>query len=139
MSLSALALLGYTTWMILLLLATAAVRLSLVLRGRRAPNSFAADGADVSPFAQRLARAHANCYESFPILGGLLLLGLATWQSKLTDPLAMLMLAARLAQSILHLASGGSFACLLRFAMFTLQIGIAAQWIWLFVTRWMPL
>ncbi|MDC8759805.1 MAPEG family protein [Janthinobacterium fluminis] len=136
MSLTALALLGYITWTILLLLAIAALRLALVLGGRRGANSFAADGADVSPFAQRLARAHANCYESFPILGGLLLVALATWQTRLTDPLALMMLAARVAQSFTHLLSGGVLASLIRFFFFAIQLGIALRWLFLFLTHW---
>lgn len=136
MSLTALALLGYIAWIILLLIVMEVLRSALVLAKRHAANSFANDGADVSPFAHRLARAHANCYESFPIVGGLLLLALATGQGAVTEPLAPALLAARVAQSCTHLISGSVLACQVRFAFFLVQLGIALRWVVLFGLQW---
>ena len=64
---STLALLGYAAWTLLLLGAIAALRGILVSSGKRAANSFAVTGEDVSPFSARLCRAHANCYENLQI------------------------------------------------------------------------
>ena len=77
---------------------------------------------------QRLARAHANCVEGLPLFGGLLVVALLTGQQALTDPLALVLLAARVAQSSVHLASLSVPAVNLRFACFALQMGIAAYW-----------
>jgi hypothetical protein len=129
MTTSALALLGYIAWMLLLLLVMETYRTTLVMTGRRQPSGFRPDGTDVSPFAHRLARAHANCYESFPIIGGLLLLGLVTSLHTVTDPLALWVLAARIAQSSVHLVSTSHFAVVVRFSFFAVQLLIAAWWV----------
>ncbi|HBS36295.1 MAG TPA: MAPEG family protein, partial [Parvularcula sp.] len=60
---------------------------------------------DVEGFGRRLTRAHANCYENLPLAGAVLLYAIATNQTAVTDPLAMIFLGARLAQSLTHLAS----------------------------------
>lgn len=126
---SAIALLGFVAWTLLLMLIMESMRTWLVLSGRKRSDSFRIDGSDVSPFAQRLARAHANCYESFPIIGGLLLLALATGSTHITDPLALWLLAARVAQSSTHLISANALAVQIRFACFAAQLLIAAWWV----------
>lgn len=126
---TAFAMLGFVAWTLLLMLLMESMRSWLVLSGRKPPDRFRIDGSDVSPFAQRLARAHANCYESFPIVGGLLLLALATNHTTITDPLALWLLAARLAQSITHLLSTNALAVRIRFTFFAVQLLIAAWWV----------
>jgi uncharacterized MAPEG superfamily protein len=133
MSASALALLGYVAWTLALISVNEVLRTILVLSGKKAANSFHPDGADVSPFAHRLARAHANCIENFPIIGGLLLLALVTGQHAVTDPLAPWVLAARIAQSCTHLLSTSSMAVFVRFAFYAVQLAIAAWWVFLFL------
>ncbi len=129
MNTSALAVLGYLAWMLVLILIMEVSRTYLVLSGRHAANTFHPDGTDVSPFAHRLARAHANCYEHFPILAGLPLLALATGNTSITDPLAMWLVAARVAQSITHLISTSPLAVQIRFSLFFAQLAIAAWWV----------
>ncbi len=129
MNASALALTGYIGWFMLLLLMLATVRVGAVLTAHRAPNSFRPDGTDMTPFVARLVRTHANCYESFPLIGGTLLLAMATGSTAITDPLALVLLACRIGQSIVHLASVSNLAVNLRFALFAAQIGIAAYWL----------
>ena len=51
------ALLGYISLMLALLVTLGLLRAGLAFAGKRAPNSFAPDGADVSPFSNRLCRA----------------------------------------------------------------------------------
>jgi uncharacterized MAPEG superfamily protein len=136
MSASAVALLGYIGWTLALLLVMETMRSWLVLSGRRETTDFQPDGRDVSPFAHRLARAHANCYESFPIIGGLLILAIATGQTALTDPLAAWLLAARIAQSSIHLVSIGAPAVRARFMLFVAQLLIAAWWSVALLIQW---
>lgn len=135
MSSTALALAGYVAWMLALIVGIEILRTQAVLRSGREPNSFVPDGSDISPFANRLCRAHANCYESFPIIGGLLLLALAVGESSITNPLALWLLAARVAQSIVHLSSGSATAAQIRFAFFLVQLGIAVTWLVRLVAR----
>lgn len=129
MSVSALVLLGFIGWMLLLIITMEVMRSFLVFSGRWDPDKgFRPDGSDVSPFAHRLARAHANCYESFPIIGGLLLLAILTGNTAVTDPLAPWLLAARLGQSGIHLLSATGVAAYIRPTLFFVQLLIAAWW-----------
>ena len=136
MSATALAVLGYIGWTLVLIVMNEALRSYVVLSGRKASSSFSPDGSDVSPFAHRLARAHANCYESFPIIGGLLLLALATGQTSVTDTLALWVLAARVAQSSTHLISTSNLAVNIRFAFFAMQLVVAMWWTIQFLVQW---
>lgn len=53
---------------------------------------------------------------------------LATGRAPVTDPLAFVLLGARLVQSCIHLASLSSAAVTLRFSASAVQIGIAVIW-----------
>ena len=127
-----LAFLGLVAWPIVLLTVIAILRTYLSATGKRAANSFAPTGEDVSEFSQRLVRAHANCYEFVPFALALLLFALVTEQTAITDPLAMILLFARVAQSVIHLASTSTMAVSLRFLMFAPQIVIAFYWLFQF-------
>jgi uncharacterized MAPEG superfamily protein len=129
MSNSALALTGYAAWTIVLLLGIAAMRVSLTLAGRRAANSFAPDGADVSPLSHRVCRAHANCYENLPVFASLILVALVTGHAAITDGLALWVLAARVGQSTVHVVSTSSPAVLTRFTFFVVQVAVQIWWV----------
>ena len=133
MSPSTSALLGYIIWMMSLLILLGSLRVGLVLSGKKSPNAFAPDGKDVSPFVNRLCRAHANCYESFPIFGGLLLLAIATGNNGITDGLAYYFIGARVLQSVTQLISSSNIAVNVRFAFFIVQIVIAVVWLLQFI------
>jgi hypothetical protein len=135
MSPSIVALLGYIAWMLALLAILASIRVSLSLAGKKAPNSFDPGGADVSPFSNRLFRAHANCDEHFPIFGGLLLLAIATDATAVTDGLAYYFLGARVLQSMVHLISTSNLAVQVRFAFFLAQFLIGIWWVLQYVNH----
>jgi uncharacterized MAPEG superfamily protein len=84
----------------------------------------------VSPFMQRLARAHANCLEGLPVFGGLLVVAIITGRAGVTDPLAPWLMAARVAQTSIHLASLSVMAVNLRFTAFVVQTVIGLVWAW---------
>jgi len=125
---TALALAGYIIWLMLLLSVVVSVRTYQTLAGHRAANSFLPDGSDGSPFYGRLVRAHMNCIEGFPYIGGLLILALLTHQIQLTNPLAFIVLAGRIAQSFTHLISVGVLAVQVRFFFFLIQLVICLYW-----------
>ena len=131
MSKSALVLTLFIAWALLLLVLMEILRSRLVLTGRVRSNEFKPDNANASPFMQRLARAHANCVESLPLFGGLLVVALVTGRTGMTDALAPWLLAARIVQSSIHLASTSVLAVNARFAAFTVQMAIAVYWVWL--------
>jgi uncharacterized MAPEG superfamily protein len=128
MASSSLALTGFIAWALLLLVWMEVLRTQLVLRGRVAANGFRPDNAGLSPFMQRLARAHANCVESLPVFGGLLLVAIATDRTGITDTLAGLFLAARIVQSVVHLLSVSPLAVTIRFSAFAVQMAIGLYW-----------
>ncbi len=129
MSPTLLALTGFIAWTLLLLIVMEAIRTYLVLTGKMPSNSFQIDNGNLSPFNQRLARAHANCLEGLPIFGVLMLVAVVSGNAHLTDTLAWVLLAARIAQSSIHLYSVGETAVTLRFMAFFLQICIAVYWL----------
>lgn len=128
MSLTLLALLGFVSWALLLLVLMEAMRSWLVLTGAVAANGFDPANSSLSPFMQRLARAHANCLEGLPIFGGLMLLAVVADKAGVTDPLAYYLLGARILQSCIHLASVSATAVTARFVAFSVQIAIAVYW-----------
>jgi uncharacterized MAPEG superfamily protein len=122
------ALVGFVAWSLLLLVLMEAIRSKLVLTKAVAANGFTPDNANLSPFMQRLARAHANCVEGLPIFGGLMLVAVLAGKSSFTDPLAYTLLGARILQSLIHLSSLSAPAVTLRFSAFAVQMGIGVYW-----------
>jgi uncharacterized MAPEG superfamily protein len=125
---SSIALTGFIAWALLLLVLMEVIRSQLVLRGKVPANGFTPDNAGLTPFMQRLARAHANCVESLPVFGGLLLVAIATDRTAATDSLAYLFLACRIFQSLVHLASLSPAAVTVRFTAFAVQMAIGLCW-----------
>lgn len=127
---SALALLGLCAWPLLLVIVMGNYRAFYVFTGKIAVNGFAADGSN-SPgaFGKRLVRAHANCYENLPMLGGVLLYAIVAEQTAMTDPLAYALLAARVVQSVIHMLSTSPLAVWVRFIAYVAQVGICLYWI----------
>ncbi|MFN0183332.1 MAG: MAPEG family protein [Aquabacterium sp.] len=123
------ALLGFLAWTLFLLTLMEVLRARLVLVGQVAANGFNPENSNLSPFMQRLARAHANCLEGLPLFGGILLLAAVAGRTAITDPLAYGLLAARVVQSCIHLASTSVLAVNARFAAFAVQVGIAVYWV----------
>ena len=110
MSPTLIALTGFALWTLLLLTAMGLARTRLVLQRRVPPNGFRPDNAGLSPFMQRPA-------------------GDAEVETvAITDPLAYAFLAARIAQSTIHLASTSNQAVRLRFVAFLAQVVIGFWW-----------
>lgn len=128
-------LLGYITWILVLLLWLAVYRTLLVTKKQQAANDFKADGSNSPAFGQRLTRAQVNCVESFAFIGGLMLLALATNSTVITNGLALWMLAARLGQSITHLLSSSVLAVQVRFVFFLIQVAICFYWVFLLSSK----
>ena len=118
------ALAGFIAWTLLLLVVMEAIRSKKVVAKEVPANGFRPDNANLSPFMQRLARARANCLEGLPVFGGLMLVAAVSSNAALTDPLAFVLLGARIVQSSIHLASLSPTAVTLRFSAFAVQMGI---------------
>ena len=122
------ALTGFVAWSLFLLVLMEVIRSKLVVNKTIPANGFNPDNSNLSPFMQRLARAHANCVEGLPIFGGLMLIAVVAGKSAVTDPLAYVFLAARILQSVIHLSSLSALAVTLRFSAFAVQMAISVYW-----------
>jgi uncharacterized MAPEG superfamily protein len=122
------ALTGFVAWSLFLLVLMELIRSKLVVTKVVPANGFTPDNSNLSPFMQRLARAHANCVEGLPIFGGLMLIAVVAGKTTVTDPLAYWFLCARIIQSVIHLCSLSSVAVTLRFGAFTVQLAIGVYW-----------
>lgn len=125
---TATALTGFIAWSLFLLVLMEVIRSKLVLTKAIPANGFNPANSNLSPFMQRLARAHGNCIEGLPIFGGLMLVAIVTGKSAITDPLAYVFLSARILQSVIHLSSLSTLAVTLRFSAFAVQMGIGIYW-----------
>ena len=132
---SALVLTALIAWTLFLVVLMEGLRARFLVTKTIAANAFRPDNSNLPPYMQRLARAHANCVESFPIIGGLLVVALLMDQAGVTDGLAPWLLAARLIQSSIHVVSTSVLASYLRFFAFVAQMAIAVYWLCLLLAR----
>ncbi|MBF7074062.1 MAPEG family protein [Glaciecola sp. MH2013] len=123
------ALLLYISWILILLLVLAAYRTSLTASGKKQGLKFQADGSDIPAMGERITRVHANAVECFSFIGGVMLLAIATDSTAITNDLAMVVVAARLLQSAVHLASTSNVAIQARFVFFLVQFAIVGYWV----------
>lgn len=124
MSNTAIVLLLYAGWTLALVTTLVSMRGLLVLSGRRKANSFDPDGTDVSTFSNRMCRAYYNCCENLPAAGAILLYAMIAGKTAVTDPLAPVLLAARVAQSTTHMISTSHAAVMIRVTFFSVQVAI---------------
>jgi len=125
---SALALLAYASWTLALIVFIVLYRGSFIITKKRQANEFSPDGSDVSAFSHRLCRAHANCLENLPIFAAFILFAIVTRQTEVTNSLALVLVFARMGQSIVHLISTSAQAVMLRGTLFSIQLGILIWW-----------
>jgi uncharacterized MAPEG superfamily protein len=117
------ALIAYALWAIALVLTMAVVRTSLVLRGKAKANSFTAGVPHGGDAYWRLNRAHLNTLENLPIFAAIVLSGwVVGMESAPFNRLAVIVVVARIVQSLIHLVSGSVAAVTFRFAAFVVQI-----------------
>ena len=128
------ALLGLASWHVIVLFLLAGFRLYTSITQKKPANTFAPDGSDVPGFGQRLVRVHANCYENIPLYLAVLLFAMVSNQTAVTDPSAMILLGARVGQSVVHMISTSVPAVLLRFALFLVQVLTVVCWLYQFLT-----
>jgi len=124
-------LLGFAVWTVLLLFGTVGVyRWSRILTGRIPIREFKADQVEGRDWYKRAMRAHANCVENLPVLGALVFaLYISGTGGKGIDAASLLIIAARLPQSLVHVCFiQTNFVASLRFGFYFLQ---AASYLYL--------
>jgi uncharacterized MAPEG superfamily protein len=126
----------YAMWAMLLVLSVGAVRVHDVVRGRAAITSFTPGTPHGGDAYWRLNRAHMNAIENLPIFGVIVLSGVAVGAGDATfNELAMVVLAARAIQSLIHIFSGSAAAINLRFTAFAVQIVCQFFMAWLILHK----
>ena len=118
-------LLGFATWTVLLLMATVGIyRWSEILLGRKRIGAFRSDQVEGDDWYRRSMRAHANCIENLPIFGAIVLALYASGVSgPAADRLCMVVLAARVVQSTIHVSHVQTDAFVsVRFSFFCFQL-----------------
>ena len=118
-------LLGFATWTLVLLLSTVGVyRWTRILTGRVPIREFRADQIEGEDWYRRAMRAHANCIESLPVYGAIVLaLHVTGVDGSWVNFLSISVLAGRVAQSLVHvcLVQTNTVAAV-RFAFFLVQL-----------------
>jgi uncharacterized MAPEG superfamily protein len=125
MNIPVLVLLGFTAWTLLVLFGSIGVyRWSRILTGRASLAEWRADVPQGSDWYQRAMRAHMNCVENLPLYGALVVALNATGlQSGTVDRLAVMLLAARIGQTLAHIVLPPTDAATaLRFSLFVVQV-----------------
>ena len=120
---SVIALVFYALWAIALVLMIAIDRMLLIFRGQVKNNEFLSGVPHGNESYWRINRAQMNTVENLPIFAVIVL---AAWiagsESHLFNLLAMVVLVARIVQSIIHILSGDQIATWFRTGMFAMQI-----------------
>jgi uncharacterized MAPEG superfamily protein len=125
-------LLGFAMWTAgVLIFAVGTYRFSRIFTGRAGMASFPADGSNGAGWYQRAMRAHANCIENLPLFTVVVFALYATGTSTPeSDALSVLVLVARVLQSLVHISTMQTDRVVtVRFTFFFIQllcfIGIA--------------
>jgi uncharacterized MAPEG superfamily protein len=114
---------AFAAWAILLVIAIAFARVSQVLAGRKRPNEFPSGVPHGGDAYWRLNRAHMNTVENLPIFGAIIIAGvLLRVEAPLFQLLPVVVICARVVQSLVHVSSGGSLAVNVRFTAFVTQL-----------------
>jgi uncharacterized MAPEG superfamily protein len=118
-------LLGFAGWTLAVLMGTVGVyRWSRILTGRAKLNEFPADLPHGDDWYRRAMRSHANCLENLPIYTAIVVVIVATsTHSPILDILAILLLFARILQTVIHIGFEQSNMIVgIRFSLFFTQL-----------------
>ena len=125
MNIPVLVLLGFAAWtLVILSVGVGGYRWALILSGRASVAGWRADAPQGADWYQRVTRAHMNCVENLPVYGAIVVaLMAAGLRSPLVDGLAETMLAARIGQTVVHVALRQTNAVVsVRFTLFSIQL-----------------
>jgi uncharacterized MAPEG superfamily protein len=118
-------LLGFASWTLLLLMATVGVyRWTRILFSNAPVASFRSDRLEGADWYQRGTRAHANCVENLPVFGAIVfVITMIGLQGSMVDTLCIVVLVARICQSLVHLSHRQTDAFVaVRFSFFSVQL-----------------
>ncbi|AZC24749.1 MAPEG family protein [Pseudomonas sessilinigenes] len=123
-------LLAFAGWTLFILFSTVGVyRWSRILTGRATVSQWQPGKPQGSEWYQRAMGAHRNCIENLPVYAAIVVaINASQVDSGTLDSLALVLLAARIAQSLVHICVPQSDTiATLRFVFFFIQI-LAMAW-----------
>jgi uncharacterized MAPEG superfamily protein len=113
----------YAAWTILLVGGVGGWRVAQVLSGKKAANEFPSGTPHGTDLYWRLNRAHLNATENLPIFAAVVIgAHLANATGEWLDNTCIIVLVARVAQSLIHISSNTSVAVVLRLTAFLTQM-----------------
>ncbi len=122
------ALLGFCLLSFSLLFVMVFVRVKAVQKGLRA-KEIRPDNENISDFAYRVSRAHANYYENLPILVAITVVAAMNDALHIMQGSALVLLFLRALQTSVHLYSGRMRYAMLRGSLFASQVVIQIYWV----------
>ena len=125
---TALSLLGFAAWLVLLTFALAFFRIYVAVSWGRPINGFLPDGSDLAGFGRRLTRARNNCFETLPVFGAFVVAAGLMNLTPLLHALAPWILVSRMAQSVTHMISTKPVALGVRALFLGVQLVIYVYW-----------
>ena len=115
-------LLAFAAWGMLLLYCIGFVRVTTVMKGAKKPNEFPGGVQHGGDRYWRLNRAHMNVVENIGWFGAIVLIGTLTGvASSAWSWLPVVVVCARVVQSLIHISSGRNLAVNFRFTAFLVQ------------------
>lgn len=133
MSVSLAALLGFAAWAVLLVFVVLLFRTFIVFTGKKPANSWprgAPPPADEPGLFTRFGHAHLNTVENLPVFAAIVAVAAFTERLAVTDPVAMYVLYARIAQSVTHLIGVSHWLVFIRANFLAIQLALFAYMIW---------
>jgi uncharacterized MAPEG superfamily protein len=117
------ALIGFTAWTLLLVLIIFAWRGIEIIINRKKADSWTRGKNEPTPsLVRRVEHAHLNCLENLPIFAVIVLAAAAMGKSAATEPYALYVLYARVAQTVVHLIGVSHWLVMLRATFWTIQL-----------------
>ena len=124
------AVLGFALWTLVLVFVSVNWRVLEVLRGKSINSWGRNDGIPVPAMVMRMQHAHLNCLENLPIFAVLVFAAALMGKSALVDGLACYVLAARIAQSVVHLIGTSAGLVFVRATFYVVQVLIFFYMFW---------
>lgn len=128
-------LLAFAAWTLLTLITGVGIhRWSHILTGRAEPVDFRAEVPHGPERYRRAMRAHANCVENLPVYAAVVLAMVATGvTAPVLDQLALVFIAARVAQTTVHIVPPATNTwVLIRAVIFIVQL-VCVAWMGVYV------
>ena len=131
-------LLGFALWTLSVLTFTIGVhRWSRIFTGKSAINEFPADAPTGPGWYRRATRAHLNCIENLPVFAAIVFVAWVNGvKTPLLDVLGVVILGARVAQTVTHVAFMETARTVaIRFTFFSAQLVSMIAMIVVVITR----